>query len=144
MLVLKIFHVFGFAAWFTGLLGTTAAQVGVRKAQDREGRIAAWGVMERLVPYEIVGMVLAPATGIALAIVGGLFKQGFVHAKLLLIVIALIFNILLLLKRRDAKVALAEDTPALGAALKRMAAFQGIATLMLPLAVLALYILRGY
>lgn len=144
MLVLKILHVFGFIAWFTGLLGTTAAQVGVRKAKDREGRIAAWAVMQRLVPYEIAGMIVTPGTGLALAIGGGMFRQGFVHIKILLVVVALIFNILLFVKRKDAKVALAEDGPALGASLKRMAAFQGIATLMLPLAVLVLFLFRGY
>lgn len=142
--LLLILHVFGFIAWFVGLLGTTAAQVSVRRAAGAEGRLAAWSAVKRLVPYEIVGMIVTPITGLAIAIsVPGMFKMGFVHAKLLLVIIALIFNILLLLKRKDAQRQIAEDGPALEATLKRMAMFQGIATLMLPLAVLAVFLMSA-
>jgi len=142
--LMLILHVFGFIAWFVGLLGTTAAQVSVRKATGADGRAAAWSAVKRLAPYEVVGMIVTPITGLAMAIlIPGMFKMGFVHAKLSLVIVALICNILLLKKRKDAAHQIAEDGPALDATLKRMAMFQGIATLMLPLAVLAVFLMSG-
>lgn len=140
--LLKLFHTFGFVFWFVGLLGTTAAQVAARKAQGREGRIAAWSVTKRLEPFEWIGLVVTPLTGIALAVVGGMFKLGFVHAKLLLVVFAVVFNLLTIAKRRQIGAQIGAEGADVSAGMKRLAMFQGIATLMLPLAILAVYFLR--
>ncbi|AKU89994.1 CopD family protein [Vulgatibacter incomptus] len=140
--LLKLLHIFGFIAWFSGLLGTTAAQVAVRKAQSAEGRQAAWSVMNRLVPNEIFGMILTPLAGIALTVHAGMGKLGFVHTKMLLVLIAVVFNVLVIVARKKAAPRIAEGGPELGSALKRMAMFQGIATLMLPAAVVVVMLLR--
>ncbi len=140
--VLKLLHTFGFVAWFVGLIGTTSAQVAVRKAGSADGRVAAWSVVNRLIPFEIAGMIITPLAGLAMAISAGMFKMGFVHTKLLLVVIAVAFNVLLLVMRKKAGAHVTSGGPELGAALKRMAMFQGIATLMLPAAVLAIMFMR--
>ncbi|HWV38730.1 MAG TPA: hypothetical protein VN033_09680 [Vulgatibacter sp.] len=140
--LLKLFHTFGFVSWFVGLLGTTAAQVATRKVQGREGRLAAWSVTRRLEPFEWIGLAVTPLTGIALAVVGGMFKLGFVHAKLALVLIAVFFNLMTIAMRRKVGMQLEGEGADVSAGMKRLAMFQGIATLMLPLAVLAVYFLR--
>lgn len=140
--LLKLVHTFGFVAWFVGLLGTTAAQVAARKAPGREGRQAAWSVVKRLSPFEVIGLVVTPLAGIGVAATGGMFKLGFVHTKLLLVVIAVVFNLLVIAKRRQVGKQIEADSGDLQPAMKRLAMFHGIATLMLPLAIAAVYLMR--
>lgn len=139
LIVWRLIHTFGFIAWFVGLLGTTAAAVAARKAVDVSGRRAAWSVLKRLVPYEMVGLVLTPLGGIALAIFiyGHLFRgtPAFVHIKLLLVIIAVIGNVVLIGLRKKAEAQL-DDPAAVTPTLKRIAMVQGITTLMLPIAVI--------
>lgn len=145
LMVWRLVHTFGFIAWFVGLLGTTAAQVGVRKASDPQSRRSAWAVLKRLTPYEMVGMVLTPIGGVFLTIAtyGHLFRgsPSFVHIKLLLVLIALVGNILLVVMRKKAE-ALLDDPTALTPTLKRMSMVQGITTLMLPVAVLVVIVIK--
>lgn len=145
LIVWRLVHTFGFIAWFVGLLGTTAAQVGVRKAADASSRRSAWAVLKRLTPYELIGMVLTPTGGVFLTITtyGHLFKgtPSFVHIKLLLVLIALIGNIILVVMRKKAA-AMLDDSAALTPMLKKMSALQGITTLMLPIAVLVVIIIK--
>ena len=69
MLILwRLLHIFGFIFWSVGLLGTTAAQVAAKRAPDTEARRGAWSVVKRLQPWEIVGLVLTPLSGIFLTI----------------------------------------------------------------------------
>ena len=99
MVLWKLLHTFGFIAWFVGLLATTGLQVVARKAGDATARQTAWASLRRFVPYEIVGMVLTPISGLFLARTAyGAFippKVIFVHIKLLLVFLAVIGNILL-------------------------------------------------
>lgn len=145
LMVWRLVHTFGFIAWFVGLLGTTAAQVGVRKASDLQARQSAWAVLKRLTPYEFIGMVLTPVGGVFLTVTtyGHLFRgsPSFVHIKLLLVLIALVGNVLLVVMRKKAE-GLLGDPAALTPTLKRMSMVQGITTLMLPLAVLAVIIVK--
>jgi len=141
MIVLwRLAHFFGFICWFVGLLGTTAAQVGVRKATDVPTRRAAWAVLERLQPYEIIGLILTPISGLLLTVsmYGHVFKgsPAFVHIKLLLVIVAAVLNVLLLVMRKKAKTMLQTDMPGLEGRLKRLSMIQGMATLMLPVAVI--------
>ena len=140
--LIKLVHTFGYVAWFVGLLGTTAAQVAARKATTRDGRLAAWSVVKRLSPFEVIGLVVTPVAGIALAMAGGMFKLGFVHTKLLLVVIAVVFNLLVIAKRRQVGAQLEADAADASASMKRLAMFHGIATLMLPLAILAVFLMK--
>jgi len=140
--LIKLVHTFGFVAWFVGLLGTTAAQVVARKATTRDGRLAAWSVVKRLSPFEVIGLIVTPLAGAALAANGGMFKLAFVHTKLLLVVIAVVFNLLVIAKRRQVGAQLEADAGDVSASMKRLAMFHGIATLMLPLAILAVFLMR--
>ena len=148
MLILwRLLHFFGFVFWFVGLLGTTSAQVAARKARDPEARRGAWAVVRRLQPMEIVGMILTPLSGIWLTktVYGGLFGSSppFVHIKLLLVIIAVVFNVLVIVKRRKAETALlAGDHGGFLAALRTISIFEGIATLMLPAAIVVVVVLK--
>lgn len=146
LIIWRLVHTFGFISWFVGLLATTGTQVAARKAPDAPGRQVAWASMRRFVPYEIVGMILTPIGGLALAktIYGSFMPKGaiFVHIKLLLVIVAVIMNVLLLLQRKKTEPLVAEGGAPFAKSLKRMAMFQGIATLMLPLAVVVVIVLR--
>ena len=142
----RLVHFFGFICWFVGLLGTTAAQVGVRKAGDVPARRAAWAVLKRLQPYEIIGLVLTPIGGILLTttIYGSLFKgtPAFVHIKLVLVIVAFVLNLVILGMRARAEPLLQTDGPVLAGKLKRINMLQGIATLMLPAAVIVVIAMK--
>lgn len=147
MLILwKLLHTFGFISWFVGLLATTGTQVTARKAPDASGRQVAWAAMRRFVPYEVFGMVVTPISGLFLAkVLYGAFippKVVFVHIKLSLVLVALVANVLLLLQRTRTEPLVAEGGPAFQKGIRRMAMFQGIATLMLPVAVIVVIAMR--
>lgn len=147
MLILwKLLHVFGFVAWFVGLLSTTGLQVMARKAGDPVARQTSWATLRRFVPYEIMGMVLTPISGLflALTLYGALIppKVIFVHIKLLLVFLALVGNLFLFRLRKKAAPLAADGGPAYDKAMRRLAAVQGITTIMLPLAVIVVVVLR--
>jgi uncharacterized membrane protein len=146
MLIWRLVHTFGFISWFVGLLATTGTQVAARKAPDASGRQVAWASMRRFVPYEIVGMILPPIGGLLVAktVYGSFMPKGvlFVHIKLLLVIIAIVMNVLLLIQRAKAEPLVAEGGAPFAKSLKRMAMFQGIATMMLPLAVVVVILLK--
>jgi uncharacterized membrane protein len=148
MLILwRLVHIFGFIFWFTGLIGTTAAQVATRKAPDSEARRGAWAVVRRLQMWEIIGMVLTPIGGIFLTttMYGHLFRgtPAFVHIKLLLVVIGVVLNIVLISQRKKAEARLlAGDQAGFASLLKRMAMIQGIATLTLPAAIFVVELIK--
>lgn len=136
----KLLHVFGFVAWFVGLLATTGLQVVARKAEDPLARQTCWAGLRRFTPYELVGMVLTPVSGIALALTvyGSVFPRGatFVHIKILLVLLAVIGNVVVFRLRGRAAPLAADGGPAYDKAMRRLAMVQGLATLMLPLAVI--------
>lgn len=138
----KLLHFFGFVAWFVGLLATTGVQVMARKAGDAVARQTSWATLRRFVPYEIVGMVLTPLSGVLLAATLGVFAAPFVHIKFLLVLIALVGNIVLFRLRARAAPLAAEGGPAYEASMRRIAAVQGVTTAMLPLAVIVVVVLR--
>ena len=148
MLILwRLLHIFGFIFWFVGLMGTTSAQAAAKRAPDAEARRGAWSVVKRLQPWEIVGLVLTPISGIFLTVTvyGHLFRgsPSFVHIKLLLAIVAAVLNIVVIVLRKKADARLATgDAPGFAQALKPVNIMQGIATLMLPLAVLAVVIIK--
>ena len=148
MLILwRLVHTFGFIFWFTGLIGTTAAQVAARKAPDSEARRGAWAVVRKLQIWEIVGLVLTPIGGIFLTTTtyGHLFRgtPAFVHIKLLLVIIAVVLNIVVILQRKKAEARLlAGDQAGFTGIIKRVAMLQGIATLMLPAAVFVVILIK--
>lgn len=148
MLILwRLVHVFGFIFWFVGLLGTAGAQVAARKAPDLAGRRGAWSVVRRLQPWEIVGLVLAPVGGIFLTVgvYGHLFRgsPAFVHIKLLLAAFAIVCNLLAIAARRKASERLGNgDEAGFLAALKKANMFTGMATQMLPIAVIVVIAMK--
>lgn len=146
MILWKLLHTFGFIAWFVGLLATTGLQVLARKAGDATARQTAWASIRRFVPYEIAGMVLTPISGLMLAwtIYGAFIPRTviFVHIKLLLVLLALVGNLVLLRLRSRAAPLAAEGGPAYDKSMRGLAALQGITTLMLPLAVIVVIVLR--
>jgi len=147
MLILwRLLHIFGFIFWFVGLLGTTAAQVAAKRAPDAEARRGAWSVVQRLQPWEIAGLVLTPIAGIFLTVTiyGHLFRgsPAFVHIKLLLALVAAVLNIVVIVLRKRPAAQLGADAATFGRALKPVNILEGIATLMLPLAVLAVVIIK--
>jgi len=146
MITWKLLHTFGFVAWFVGLLSTTGLQVFARKAQDATARQTAWAALRRFVPYEVVGMILTPISGLFLAkTIYGAFvppKVIFVHIKLTLVLLAVIGNLVLFRMRPRAALLAPDGGPAYDRALRRIAAVQGITTLMLPLAVIVVIIFR--
>ncbi|WP_373046111.1 hypothetical protein [Vulgatibacter sp.] len=148
MLILwRLVHTFGFILWFIGLFGTTAAQVAARKAADPAARRGAWTVVRRLQPFEIVGMILTPLGGIFLttSIYGHLFAgtPAFVHIKLLLVIIAFVLNLVVIVKRRQVEERItAGDDAGFTKGVKRLAMLEGIATLMLPAAVVVVVVIK--
>ena len=148
--LLKLAHAFGWALWFAGLLGTAAGQVATRRARDAEGRAGAWSVVRRLQGLEVAGMVLTAPSGFFLAYVlggglSGMFTNPalrFVHYKLLFVAVALVLNVAVILKRQAMAPELAAGGPALDRSLKRLAMLHGIATLMIPAAVIAVIVIR--
>lgn len=147
MLILwRLLHFFGFIFWFTGLLGTTAAQVAAKRAPDVEARRGAWSVVKRLQPWEIAGLVITPIAGILLTVAtyGQLFRgtPPFVHIKLTLAIIAAVLNLVVIARRKRAEAQLGADAATFGNALKPVNILEGIATLMLPIAVLVVVIMK--
>jgi uncharacterized membrane protein len=139
----KLVHALGWSLWLAGLLGTAAAQVATRRAGNADGRIAAWSVVRRLQGLEIAGMILTPASGLVLGTVlsGGFAAMftnpalRFVHVKLGLVAVALVLNVATILKRQELPPFVAAGGPDLDRRLKRLAMLHGIATLMLPAAI---------
>lgn len=146
----KLTHAFGWALWFAGLLGTAAAQVATRRAADADGRAGAWSVVRRLEGLEIAGMVLAGPSGFVLAFLlgGGLYGMftnpalRFVHWKLLFVALALVVNVAVVLRRQTLAPLVPAGGPEFDRALGRLAILQGIATLMIPAAVIAVIVIR--
>ena len=146
----KLAHAFGWALWFAGLLGTAAAQVATRRAQDPAGRNAAWSVVRRLQGLEIAGMILTPSSGFVLAFLlggglSGMFTNPtlrFVHWKLALVAVALVLNVAVALQRQPLTPLVTAGGPELDRRLKRLAMLHGIATLMLPIAVVVVIAMR--
>jgi|SRR5690606_2728221 len=147
LIVWRLLHFFGFVFWFTGLLGTTSAQVAARKAPDPEARRGAWAVVRRLQAMEYVGLVLTPLSGVFLTVstYGHLFRGSppFVHVKLLLVVVAVVLNLAVIARRRKAETALlAGDHAGFAAALRTISILEGIATLMLPAAIVVVVVMK--
>lgn len=145
-MIWKLLHTFGFIAWFVGLLSTTGLQVVARKAGDATARQTAWASIRRFVPYEVVGMVLTPLSGLLLAhaFYGAFIPRTviFIHIKLLLVLLAVAGNLALFRLRSRAAPLSAEGGPAYDKAMRHLAAMQGITTIMLPLAVIVVIVLR--
>jgi uncharacterized membrane protein len=146
----KLLHVFGFVAWFIGLVGSTSTAAAARRAPSAEARLTAWNAGRRLWLNEKIGMVLTPISGLMLGVVlaggfGEMFTSPalrFVHIKLTLVILALIGNLLLLRQRTRVAAALEAGGPELEAAFKRMAMMQGITTMMLPIAVFVVVLMK--
>lgn len=146
----KLLHVFGFVAWFIGLVGSTSTAAAARRAGTPEARTAAWNAGRALWANEIVGMVLTPTSGLALGAImaggfGAMFTTptlAFVHWKLLLVLVALVGNVILFRLRGRFAAALATGGPELDRAGARMAMVQGITTLMLPVAVVVVVVMK--
>ena len=146
----KLVHSFGWALWFAGLLGTAAAQVATRRARDAAARTGAWSVVHRLQGLELAGMVLVPISGFVLAYFLGGSLEGmftnpplrFVHWKLLLVAVALVLNVVVMLQRQAVPPLLVDGGPPLDRRLVRLSMFHGIATLMLPVAVVVVIAAR--
>jgi hypothetical protein len=146
----KLVHAFGWALWFAGLLGTAAAQVATRRAAEAAARSGAWSVVRRLQGLEVAGMVLVPLSGFVLAYLLGGSLEGmftnptlrFVHWKLALVAVALVLNVVVVLERQAVPPLLAAGGPPLDRRLVRLAMIHGIATLMIPAAVVVVIAMR--
>lgn len=142
----KLLHIFGFVAWFVGLLATFGLLGLAAKAADPVARQTTWAGIRRFYPYEIAGMILVPISGLLLAkTLYGAFippKVVFVHVKLTLVLLAVAGNLALLGMRKRAALLAPDGGPAYGRTLRVVAVVQTLTTLMLPLAVIVVIIFR--
>jgi protoporphyrinogen IX oxidase len=94
MLWLKAFHVVFVVAWFSGIFYLPRVFVYHADARDQLGD-ERFKVMERrLFGMMTFGAVLAVAFGVAMVVVApGLLRAGWLHAKLVLVVILLAYHV---------------------------------------------------
>jgi putative membrane protein len=94
---LKSLHVIAIIAWMAGLLYLPRLFVYHTSAEPRSVQSETFKVMERRLLKAITtpAMLVSVATGLWLGVLGGWWSQGWVHAKLLLVLGLLISHVLM-------------------------------------------------